>query len=305
MSSGHRRSYGAAARSGLIGALLLLTCLAERQPAIAQQEPNSRSGAHQSAAPTIPINKPPKPPPAPQATEDPHYYDKQNIRIQGQLADAQDRIVSLTGWIVGIGVVQAIIFCLTLFGTTRAANAANKAAEALPVLERAYVYPRIMKDNVYITARNPKLSLDDDLRLQVTFLFKNFGKTPARLISGEVELHRTPPDDTVTNVTQWPVGYMDVLAEGEATREMTRGISIAKANAADILDGKIQIVLMGWLSYLDIWDNVQECQVLWRFNPTLRRFTPEDDRGVKKHPDRHRVDAFLGALSRRPAVNHR
>src|SRR5271156_680159 len=127
------------------------------------------------------------------------------------------------GWVALFTAALTVATIVMGIFTYMAASAAKKAADALPILERAYVYPRLISDSFALavaSANAATIQRPDDpptVPLGVSFAFKNFGKTPARLVSGEVELHRLPPDGKVTMITDWPVDYMDVLGDGEAT----------------------------------------------------------------------------------------
>jgi hypothetical protein len=95
-------------------------------------------------------------------------------------------LVVFNGGLVGVGVTQCFVIFWTLKATRTAANAAKQAVDALPVVERAYVYPVVIGHGAIDQCIRAGLDSEDDdvpapMSAELTFKFKNFGKTPALL----------------------------------------------------------------------------------------------------------------------------
>lgn len=67
------------------------------------------------------------------------------------------------------------------------------------------------------------------------------------------------------------------------------------------------------MTYADIWDRRHQCKVFWRYNPVLKRLTPEDvdmaDREARMERDRqrqncwvHKTRSFLGAAPHKKRI---
>jgi len=187
--------------------------------------------------------------------------------------------VSSDGWVaIFTGVLTLATIGMGYF-TYMAARAAKDAAEALPILERAYIYLRLTGDNVASAIAHVDALTVETVMLSVDFQFKNFGKTPARLVGGQVELYQIPFGDKQTMITDWPIGYMDVLGENEETSGQNRRIYLPRVDLPRISSGQWHLLLRGYIEYFDIWGKHQVCDVDWKYNPALKRFTPNDQRG--------------------------
>jgi len=231
---------------------------------------------------------------APANREDANYCEQRKAAEAAQDQAVWAFVQTIIG---GLGVFFVV---LTLLYTARAANAAKNAAEAIPVLERAYVYSIIEAENIadaIEVAKQPPNRSDGygnlvflttaDAFPVVKLKFQNFGKTPARLINGEVHLSLRPLKDGTADVTDWPIKYANVLAEGDKTEEVERRFhrDITAAEAQKIESGEISVTVWGWMTYIDIWDRAHPCKVFWRYNPTLKRLTPQDVH-MAAHEDR-------------------
>ena len=166
------------------------------------------------------------------------------------------------------------------WATIVAAKAAKKAADAIPVLERAYVYPIIESENISAALdlaerkRTNPMTVPSSLVLDpiATMVFKNFGKTPATLVSGEVYMGVIG----VTrggSTTDLPIKYRYVLGEGEESEPFKVELSepLTSDEAQRIADGRYGLVVGGFMNYRDIWGNDQCCRVGFKYNVALKR----------------------------------
>jgi len=147
--------------------------------------------------------------------------------------------------------------------TNKAANAAKEAAEALPVIERAHVYPMIVAVGPLLDCvRAAKVFYIDPPDVggnkpcretcELTFRIKNYGKTPAILKEVFVGFGVHPLGMEIGVTIQ-----EGILGAGETTNDliskMDRGLT---RNEADhILFCTKHIAFIGQVLFEDIWGN--------------------------------------------------
>jgi len=179
-----------------------------------------------------------------------------------------------------VGLAGAAFVVLTLLYTARAANAAKKAAEVIPVLERAYLYPLIKRENISDTLdlatrihQQPNMFPKGFAAIaKAEVVFKNFGKTPATLVYGEVRMGVIGVS-RVDSLADLPIKYRYVLAEGEESEPFPLSIDppLAQSEVDGIVSGEYGIRVGGFMNYRDIWGNEQGCPVSFSYNTVLKR----------------------------------
>jgi hypothetical protein len=268
MPSRDWRSHGSVARSGLI--LLALLCLSA-----AQAPPNAEN--HHSDAKTY--QSKPEPAAPPKMERGPTYVLNSDARQEPPNGDFLN--VPWDGWVaIFTGVLTAATIGLG-WATFVSAKAAKAAADALPILERAYIYPEIVSDGVLqalhqrVLATGPEREMWD---VNIALQFRNFGKTPGRLRGGEVDFHIVPPTNQV-GTGEWVIGNRAILASGEAGERIVRRCRPATDVSREIMEGRRQLFLVGWIRYRDIWDKERADHFAWVFNPTVGLMVPTDDGG--------------------------
>ncbi len=182
-----------------------------------------------------------------------------------------------------------------------AAVAAKRAADAIPVLERAYLYSIEDGNNIKYALALSKADpvqrmLDDtyDPDLWVRLKLKNYGKTPARLVSGEAMLSVTTPTPRVGGAPELPIKNSYVLGEGEESEpfDILLAEGISAHDAVEVEAGRATIVLWGYMDYLDIWGEKYTYQIRWTYNLSRDRMLPgEPKEGAQRR------QTWLEALS--------
>jgi hypothetical protein len=207
-------------------------------------------------------------------TYDPCQYsdEKSTERCTNyRIANYTWALASFTGLLAVVSIIQ-IGFLLRADRTTRiSADAAKAAANALPVVERAYVYPIIAStdgiDN-YIEKAVLSVPISDPGNtniplkemLYITFTIKNFGKTPAILRSAYAGFGIHPIGiDFGLAIPE------SILGEMESTSNLMAGlqIGITPQQALNIRAGQTFLLLRGQIHFEDIlvtkfifgWDN--------------------------------------------------
>lgn len=188
-------------------------------------------------------------------------------------------LVVFTGGLVAVGVAQSFLIFWTLKATQIAANAAKRAVDSLPVVERAYVYPVVVGHGaIEECIKNARAFYEDDPSkddesaretAEITFKFKNFGKTPALLKSAFAGLGVAPLGAQLG----LPI-VESVLGTGEETvtpfvSEMQIGITPSQAR--HILDYTGHVCFEGRITFDDIWGNEQTTEFYFVWDHSISR----------------------------------
>jgi hypothetical protein len=114
--------------------------------------------------------------------------DKWLVRWTFALFAATMGLIFATGVLGYFANQQARDMKASVAAAEEAAKAAKASADALPIIEGAYVYPVIAKDNIaesLSASQRPEVGTN---RLQVMYYFKNFGRTPANVLMYRAQL---------------------------------------------------------------------------------------------------------------------
>jgi hypothetical protein len=167
-----------------------------------------------------------------------------------------NRVTRYTFWLMIFTGCLAICNIALWFYTKAAADAAKKSAEALPVIERAYIFidACVLEDI-------------EAYRFDFSVVFSNFGKTPAILIKarGACIWGELPPGKFPEIDLPFPDGGVVVKPSGSDS------IKISTYIPPDIF-GKIareelRAFCYGIIEYCDIWKNWHETGFCWEVNP--------------------------------------
>ena len=195
--------------------------------------------------------------------------DRKLVEFNGDLA-YYTKILAIVAILQFIALcVQAFVFIRTLRATEIAANAAKDSADALPAIERAYVFvvPKI----------KPVLLADG--KFGVEYYFVNHGKTPA-VIDG-IEIHFSPlasPPDNTSFLANIPQANGSVIGTGERWPSSQDGIINPSAETASITGEAIELNWFhGTITYTDVFGRARHTRFRWRFefNGETYSFTPD------------------------------
>jgi hypothetical protein len=190
--------------------------------------------------------------------------------------------------------ILSVIFTVALVGsnialwrvTGTAANAAKQAAQAasvsadaVTVVERAYVYPVITghgaigecisNATVFFLGAPDKDDEPVPETAEVTFKFKNFGKTPAILKTAFVGVGVAPLGARIGLAI--PEAVLGVLEETNSLRsEMQIGITRKQAQQIGAYTG--HICFEGDITFNDIWDNEHTTEFYFVWDLWVERF---------------------------------
>ena len=176
---------------------------------------------------------------------------------------------------------------LRLWSVTKiAADAAKTSAESLPIIEGAYVYPVIVFEN--IADSMGAFEQVSDLatnQLRVLFKIKNFGKTPAIVLSCNADLIH--PDQTILMRAIDYEGRIIrdfVLGAGEETKEVleTEIKDFRRAEFASVKSGDSHVTFNGHVAYADIFGNTWIYRFDWQYGRVQKRLMPDNQPGIKK-----------------------
>jgi hypothetical protein len=170
-------------------------------------------------------------------------------------------VAAFTLALVGVGAWQG-------FQLKRTVEATRQAAAALPLVERAYVFVRVLLEEL------PALTHEGTAQSNVTVQILNCGKTPAILeklnalacVTDQVPTELISPTDTSI-----PPGL--VLASGEVRKEIVH-YRVSHTEWGDVENLNKRLVCFGRVCYRDVMGDARETGFYWQFQPhrSLRAF---------------------------------
>lgn len=201
------------------------------------------------------------------------------LNAQGELADAQDRTTNLIGWMIGVGLVLVMLFAGILFFAWRTARAATAAARALPILERAYVFP----------SRDAALHLPESLgstaavRMKFRVGFTNHGRTPAvvRWVNLNQQYLSEPPVGVYEDHERHGAGV--VIGPGDSQVYSERELVIPRSEWERAEAGDGGLYLHGRVVYQDIFAAQHETYFCWRYDVASRAFSVVGSETLNRH----------------------
>lgn len=197
----------------------------------------------------------------------------QYVRCTGRFIDSHG---------VGITALASIIiaaFTGTLWVATSrqatltkiAAEAAKQSADALPAIERCYVFLRVTNSNIQLKPIDTPATWSPNISsLWVRFTFINYGRTPAIIQEIKVGIRRMDGD---LPVDAWVEEDrlklpLNVLGSGEFFEKggfyVSDPAQITQADADLIFAGGLFVYFFGHVAYQDVFGNDRETQFCWR-----------------------------------------
>jgi hypothetical protein len=187
----------------------------------------------------------------------------QTAQYEGSVETA-DKSPNITDWLIaGFSGLLVVANIFLWIANNRSAIAAKSAVEALPIVERAYVYPVVVGHGaIGDCIENARVFyLDDPTKddvpaaetAEITFKFKNFGKTPAILKTAFAGVGVAPLG------AQIGLPLADsVLGAGEETATplvSKMEVGITRTQAQHILAYTRHVCFEGKVTFDDIWGN--------------------------------------------------
>jgi hypothetical protein len=189
--------------------------------------------------------------------------------------------------LVIVGVLQAALFLVQLkliresLGPAKeAARAAQAAAEALPTVERAYVF--MVPALTFGTSVPHSSGVGERYnRISVQFRIENLGKTPAAIESVYVRLGVLPdPPDNRTHLISNIVAGEAIVRSDDAwiPAEINPIIcNISESEFDDISNNRAAIWFYGSILYKDMFGGERTTRFRWCYSELLEVFTPRGE----------------------------
>ena len=183
-------------------------------------------------------------------------------------------MLSPEGW-TALGTIVLAGSTLLLWSVTRtAANAAKNAADMLPIVERAYVYPVVTNPgaineclreaSIYFLDDPTKADTPIKTTSELTFRLKNYGKTPAVVKEVFAGFGVYPLGAQIGIVVQ-----ERILGTSEGTEAlyatMERGFT--QNESVHILTCTKHIAFVGQILFEDIWNNEFRTEFYFEWEP--------------------------------------
>jgi hypothetical protein len=154
-----------------------------------------------------------------------------------------------------------------------AADAAKLNAEAVMSAEGAHLYPVVAGNNLYDVFMPiiwyPESGQDSDAVPQptVTFRFKNYGKTPAVLISVMYGIDFYVSPSKLRTMHAEDISFIEVIGPDQETREITvelLGSTFTRGKAKSVREGPGQLLFFGQAIFKDFFNRqflcIWECE---------------------------------------------
>jgi hypothetical protein len=178
--------------------------------------------------------------------------------------------------LVAIGALQGGALIYTALVTNKAANAAKDAAEALPTVERAYIF--IVAELKYSDPINTKDERSVcSSRLRVEFRLENHGKTPAVInsIDAQLRVWSEEPDNT-RHIPSVILPNETIIKSGDSwtppNSPLNFGVDEAMADA--IANQTAVIWFYGSILYQDMFGNDRVTRFRWGRSEIFDIFGP-------------------------------
>jgi hypothetical protein len=217
---------------------------------------------------------------------EPKQTSKQNEN-KASMKTPDERIATYTFWLMIVAGIQAIIFIAQLIAmviqakrlretveaTKVAANAAQKGAEVIPLIERAYVFVSIRDHPDDMIPTGPE-------SYEVNISLNNCGKTPAILKQwnsriAKVEVGEYPKRHT-GELDDLPIG---IIISSNDMYFVHKSFTATPQEWSEINDSNIMLVCYGWVKYNDIFGQKHETGFCWEYIPHghEKRFSISDN----------------------------
>jgi hypothetical protein len=197
------------------------------------------------------------------------------------LNDYGTAITAISSVVIAAFTIILGTFTVKLAQSTKiAAKATKSAVDALPVVERAYVYPVIVssdgvakyiQDAVVFGVDDPdNYDTPSDGFVSVTFRLKNYGKTPAIVKAVYAGLGVQPIGAEIGfAVADGTLGAMESTGEFKADTQL----GITTAQATNIIAYCGWFCLDGTIEFSDIWGNDYVNRFTFTWSPDVERMT--------------------------------
>lgn len=200
------------------------------------------------------------------------------IQIEGELADARNRMIELTAWIVGLGALQTLIFAAAMIAAARAVRGARHAGQLLPLLERAYLF---VDPDIALTVPDHR-GPHGGLKVGVDFALKNHGKTPAVIdwLTVRLQYLAEPPADPYEESGS---GGGLVIGAGQSLRFDRHEAIVPGADWDKAEAGQGAIWLHGRVVYHDVLKSQHESYFAWRHDPARNTFSIAEQSALNRY----------------------
>jgi len=178
-----------------------------------------------------------------------------------------DWIAIFTLALVIVGALQAYFLRRTIKATEIAANAAQKSADVLPALERAYLFT-IMEDHDFPT-RNSRSFFDTST---LRYRFKNYGRTPATLRGINTEIIISQEMPKLLKVEQTNMGA--IVGQEKISNTFTAFFQITDEIITSLTKENKALYFNGCVAYEDIFGELQTRNFCRKYDFDSGQFVP-------------------------------
>ncbi len=188
-------------------------------------------------------------------------------------------LVTFTGVLAAVAIFQFFVLRNTLRETHKAASAAKDSADALPIMERAYIFSKV-KPNREINIADSRFEPGNGFEARL--YLKNYGKTPA--IIKEIAFQGYRYDSPVNGklvVINVHYPLKSFIGSGEEFYEDSQPIplTIDKWMGLITIDPELFIYCIGYIKYVTIFGQEHCHGFCWEFDGPSGTFvlSPNND----------------------------
>jgi hypothetical protein len=207
--------------------------------------------------------------------------DERNLQILERATQAPETQARTAPWQTVFAVVGAIFLGWTLYETRRTATAAQKSAEAISNVERAYLY--LTNAVALFNDAHPHPDNPPPIpNRSIVYQFHNYGKTPAilRTMSVKAEIRDIPP--TRREIELLPAGKLIgtiVVSAGEESIKPGYGFLLSNDHFDAVIANSKSLYFYGRVGYLDIFGSRHETGFCGNYEVLTKTFTATGEPG--------------------------
>jgi hypothetical protein len=195
-------------------------------------------------------------------------------KYREQQAETDDKLSFFNTLLVVVGLIQGLALAYTALVSNKAANAAKEAAEALPLMERAYIFVHHVTSPDLRSSVTLGSSTQD--RFTIRYSFKNHGRTPA-IIQDRYAVARYLKFSTPDKTRGRPMSASIVISPGDISQEYEVPVPIIGEDFENAKKNVGRVYFWGNLGYLDIFGERREIYffVEWDFDSNGFKITED------------------------------
>jgi hypothetical protein len=238
---------------------------------------NIKTQKQNSATPLTVANPAPSPPLQESRDNESTQYSKEQKYSWWNFSLTDALLAIFTFALVIVGLFQFCILRGTLKATKVAADAAKDSADALPAIERAYLFVKVTMEKPH----DVNIGTDEEPGgNSVNLVITNHGKTPALITEALYNVKPFTNDDKIDKFLakkipdRIPSGT--VIFDSKEIKEFSIDFPLTHISWKQIMSKQLNLSCLGYICYEDIFGNPHKTIFCWECEPYVG-FHPDKD----------------------------